>query len=509
MMKTLFDSIAYYAKHNPEREAVVTEHQTISYADLQVQVDRLAAELMQIKSQNLAIYGSNSIEWIVVDLAAKKANITVVPIPLFFSEEQIKHLLSDSQADTVFMPIVLSDVNQKPVTLKWLEELKASKVIKHISAATAVRGQFIHLVNTKDQIQHSRVSLASVKPSKITYTSGSTGTPKGVCLGEDTLDSITDSLSSVLTSLQLGRHLCLIPFATLLENIAGIYVALSMGRSLIVGEVSQFGLISNHEFKVQNFVNTVNEYQIESVILLPQMLKAIVEYITAHNPKGLSSLKFIAVGGGKVSPDLLTQCEKLGLPVYEGYGLSECASVVSLNLPNALKIGSVGRLLPHVEVKIDPSGEVLVKGNAMQGYLNELPASQYIHTGDAGFFDAEGYLFITGRIKQIIVSSFGRNISPEWVESNSASEPEIHQIAIFGEAQPYLSAVIYAKDSVSNQMLDQAIQKANSRMPDYARIQHWCRAEEPFSLKNEMLTDNGKLRRNAIQQRFKADLLLD
>ena len=239
------------------------------------------------------------------------------------------------------------------------------------------------------------------------------------------------------------------------------------------------------------------------------MLKAIVEYITAHNPKGLSSLKFIAVGGGKVSPDLLMQCEKLGLPVYEGYGLSECASVVSLNLPNTLKIGSVGRPLPHVEVKIDSSGEVLVKGNAMQGYLNELPASQYIHTGDAGFFDEEGYLFITGRIKQIIVSSFGRNISPEWVESNSASEPEIHQIAIFGEAQPYLSAVIYAKDSVSNQMLDQAIQKANSRMPDYARIQHWCRAEEPFSLKNEMLTDNGKLRRNAIQQQFKADLLLD
>ena len=120
MMKTLFDSIAYYAKHNPEREAVVTEHQTISYADLQVQVDRLAAELMQIKSQNLAIYGSNSIEWIVVDLAAKKANITVVPIPLFFSKEQIKHLLSDRQADTVFIPIVLSDVNQQSATPKWL-----------------------------------------------------------------------------------------------------------------------------------------------------------------------------------------------------------------------------------------------------------------------------------------------------------------------------------------------------------------------------------------------------
>ena len=509
MMKTLFDSIAYYAKHNPEREAVVTEHQTISYADLQVQVDRLAAELMQIKSQNLAIYGSNSIEWIVVDLAAKKANITVVPIPLFFSKDQIKHLLNDSCTDTVFMIDAFSDANEQPTVPEWLEELKVNKTVKHISVVDTIKGQFIHLVNTKNQIQHSRKSLASIKPSKITYTSGSTGAPKGVCLGEHTLNSITDSLSNALESLQLGRHLCLIPFATLLENIAGIYVALSMGRSLAIGEVSQFGLISNHEFKVQNFVNAVKEYQIESVILLPQMLKAIVEYIATHNPEGFSNLKFIAVGGGKVSPDLLMQCEKLGLPVYEGYGLSECASVVSLNLPNAIKIGSVGQPLPHVEVKINPNGEVVVKGNAMQSYLNEIPVSQYIHTGDAGFFDEEGYLFITGRIKQIIVSSFGRNISPEWVESNSATEPEINQIAVFGEAQPHLSAVIYAKNSVSSSMVDQAIQKANSRMPDYARIQHWCRAEEPFSLKNEMLTDNGKLRRNTIQQRFKADLLLD
>ena len=506
MIKKLFDSIAYHARYSPEREALVTADQTVSYADLQMQVDHLAAELMQMKSGNLAICGSNSIEWIVMDLAAKKANITVVPIPLFFSKNQIRHLLNDSRTDTIFMPAAFGNANEG---IEWLEELKASKTIKHISAANAVKGQFIHLADKRELIAHSQASSDSVKPSKITYTSGSTGTPKGVCLGEDTIDSITQSLSNALASRQLGRHLCLIPFATLLENIAGIYVALSMGRSLTVGEVSQFGLISNHELKVQNFADAVNEYQIESVILLPQMLKAIVEYISGHSPEDFSSLKFIAVGGGKVAPDLLMQCEKLGLPVYEGYGLSECASVVSLNLPNAIKIGSVGRPLPHVEVKITPNGEVLVKGNAMQGYLNELPASQYIHTGDAGFFDEDGYLFITGRIKQIIVSSFGRNVSPEWVESNSASEPEINQIAVFGEAQPHLSAVIYAKDSVSNSMVDQAIQKANARMPDYARIQHWCRAEEPFSLANEMLTDNGKLRRNAIQQRFKADLLLN
>jgi len=501
MKKNLLDAIAYYAQHSPAREALVTAQHSVSYGALQMLVSRLAAELSQMQIRSLALCGSNSIAWIAADLAAKKANITVIPVPLFFSAAQIRHLLQDSRADAVFMPAELS--GGQPAAPEWLQALQASHAVKRIAAADAVKGQFIYLAHTGGLAEHS------AKPSKITYTSGSTGAPKGVCLGEDTLDSITQSLRRALSSSRLGRHLCLIPFAALLENIAGIYVALSMGRALAVGEVSQFGLISNHEFSVQNFVHAVKQYQIESVILLPQMLKAVAEYIAARDAAGFGSLKFIAVGGGKVSPGLLMQCEKLGLPVYEGYGLSECASVVSLNLPNAAKIGSVGRPLPHVEVKISSSGEVLVKGNAMQGYLNEAPAGRHIHTGDAGFFDEDGYLFITGRIKQIIVSSFGRNISPEWVESNSASEPEIHQIAVFGEAQPHLSAVIYASASVSGSKVEQAIQKANARMPDYARIRHWCRADQPFTLENSMLTDNGKLRRSAIRQRFKAELLLD
>lgn len=255
----------------------------------------------------------------------------------------------------------------------------------------------------------------------------------------------------------------------------------------------------------------MQQYRIESVILLPQMLKAIVEYIHQHGDLGLRTLKFIAVGGGKVSADLLKQCQQFNLPVYEGYGLSECASVVSLNLPEARRIGSVGRVLPHVQVEIAANQEVVVKGNAMLGYMHELGREQDavsadIHTGDAGYFDEDGYLYITGRIKQIIVSSFGRNISTEWVEANSLSESEIQQIAIFGEAQPYLSAVIYAAAETSDAQLATAIQRANTRMPDYAQIQQWCRAPQAFSLTNHMLTDNGKLRRAVIQQHFQSAL---
>lgn len=507
MMNSLFDAISTYAKQDPIREAIVSADRTVSYAELNIQVDQLSAELIQMKIQRLAIWGVNSVNWVLIDLAARKAGITVIPIPLFFTQDQVKHLLQDSQVDSICVTDTGGDIEENCAIPEWLMNLTEHAGRREVSTSGAFSGQFIHLLGPQEHAEQGSIKLnLPQQPSKITYTSGSTGTPKGVCLAEETINSITASLSNALASSHLGRHLCLIPFATLLENIAGIYVALSMGRSVVVEEVSQFGLISNHEFNVQRFVDAVRKYQIESVILLPQMLKAMVEYIAEHGPEDFATLKFIAVGGGKVSPDLLSQCQSLNLPVYEGYGLSECASVVSLNLPNARKIGSVGRILPHVEVKIGKNAEVVVKGNAMLGYVNDMAVSPYIHTGDAGYFDEEGYLYITGRIKQIIVSSFGRNISPEWVESNSLSEAEIHQIAIFGEAQPHLSAVIYARACSSDNLIEAAVQKANARMPDYAQIKHWCRAAEPFSLKNQMLTDNGKLRRNQIKQHFHAAL---
>lgn len=500
MMNHLFKAISAYAQQDPGREAIVTDVDTINYAELKSLVEQLRAELIKLNIQRLALWGVNSVDWIIIDLAAQLAGVTVIPIPLFFTKEQVRHLLQDSQADLLCM--VSEKTEDAP---QWLMEL-VDEIGKHeVSVSVDMYARFFRLAQHQTQHQ-GLLPYQSRWLAKITYTSGSTGTPKGVCLAEDTIESITHSLSQALASSQLGRHLCLIPFATLLENIAGIYVALNMGRSVVIDEVSQFGLVSNHTFNVQRFVNAVQTYQIESVILLPQMLKAIVEYSTEYGSTGLSTLKFIAVGGGKVSADFLQQCQQLKLPVYEGYGLSECASVVSLNLPGARRVGSVGRVLPHVEVEIAANSEVVVKGNAMLGYVNDLVATPYIHTGDAGYFDEDGYLYITGRIKQIIVSSFGRNISPEWVESNSLTEPEIQQIVIFGEEQLYLSAVIYADDSTSEQRLAVAIERANARMPDYAQIKRWCRAPEPFSLSNQMLTDNGKLRRQQIQQHFQAEL---
>lgn len=509
-MNMLFHSIAHHAVQTPNQEAIIYENTTVDYATLNKIIDDLSQQLKLLNIQRLAILGSNQLDWVYLDLAAKKAEICVVPVPLFFSSAQTLHLLQDSQVDAIFIANLHHDklknelTKQSSIQHTWLQTLYTTHQVLSVFQILPLQGEFVHLSTPINQTESLKQH-----PSKITYTSGSTGTPKGVCLAEDTIQSITESLSNALASRHLGRHLCLIPFATLLENIAGIYVALNMGRSIVIGHVTTFGLISNHQFAANLFAQTIQKYQIQSVILLPQMLKAIVEYIHEFGITALKSLKFIAVGGGKVSPDLLKQANQLKLPVYEGYGLSECASVVSLNLPEAIKLGSVGKPLPHVHVELSERGEILVHGHAMQGYLNELPIDPIIHTGDAGYFDEDGFLFITGRMKQIIVSSFGRNISPEWVEANALNEAEIQQIAIFGEAKAFLSAVVYAPAHISDEEIQTALHTANTRMPDYAEVKKWYRSDMPFSLENQMLTDNGKLRRNVIYTNFQTQLKHD
>ena len=250
----------------------------------------------------------------------------------------------------------------------------------------------------------------------------------------------------------------------------------------------------------------------------------------------LPSLKFMAVGGGKVSPTLLQDAQALNLPVYEGYGLSECGSVVSLNTPKANRAGSVGKPMPHASVSIAASGEVMVKGNAMQGYLNHdnsdnsdnsdnnqsgsaINDNAIIATGDIGHLDEDGYLYITGRRKNVLISSFGRNISPEWVESQLLTQPIIYQAAVLGDGAPSLSAVIVANSNwlsanssrsdlhkAIENAIEQAIAIVNETLPDYARINNWKLAEMPFSTDNGLLTDNGKLRRPQILKTYEAAL---
>ncbi|MEZ7502411.1 AMP-binding protein [Psychrobacter sp. Arc29] len=535
-MTPIYTAICQHARQTPKQVAIQTiaDHNTTSltYNQLQRTLSSLHQTLETWQGKRVALYAHNDIDWIILDLALSTVGAVVVPIPLFFSAAQIAHLLQDAQIETVYvgsgltLPVVDNMYN-------WIiADTPETKTIKS-EQATHITGRFYQLADT---ITDHTLSSTASDFCKVTYTSGSTGMPKGVCLGQDTLMRIVESLSGALadtltddatnapeasnTTSNFG-HLSVLPFATLLENVAGVYVSLYMGRTLVTGCIDQFGLLSNQAFDAERLITAVNAHDIASVILLPQMLKAICEHMVANGTTESSanaavpSLKFMAVGGGKVSPQLLKDASALSLPVYEGYGLSECGSVVSLNTPKANRTGSVGKPMPHASVSIAYSGEVMVKGNAMQGYLNHNDNQDddgIIATGDIGHLDDDGYLYITGRRKNVLISSFGRNISPEWVEAQLSTQPIIYQVAVLGDGEPHLSAVIVANPNMTATSSDpqsaiaQAIDVVNQTLPDYARIQQWHLAEQPFSTDNELLTDNGKLRRAHIFTAYQSAL---
>ena len=242
------------------------------------------------------------------------------------------------------------------------------------------------------------------------------------------------------------------------------------------------------------------------------MVPELLDLVVAAAEKGWpvpASLRFVAVGGGSVARELLARAAAVGLPVYEGYGLSEGASVVCLNTPEAHRPGTVGRPLPHARLRIDGRGEVMIRGATMLGYLGATPQNPGadLATGDLGELDDDGYLHLRGRLRNVYITTLGRNVSPEWVEREIVCEPGIRQVLVHGEARPYAVALI-VPDSANTtpEVIECSIANANRRLPDYARVRRWTCVPGPFGVSEGLATANGRLRREAIVSRYAVQL---
>lgn len=454
---------------------------TLDDAALGERVRALVDALVASGARRFASRLDNGPDWLALDLAIRSLDAVHVPLPTFFSPAQIAHALASSGADAVIVP-----------------------------AGTALPDNFAACPTfaLDDQLTLLRLDPAAVVlpagTACITFTSGTTGAPKGVCLDAASLLTVAQSLADAAAPLAPKRHLCLMPLSTLLENVAGLYAALISGAEIAVPPLAEVGYTGASGLDVPTLIACLHRYRPDSAILLPQLLLALV--MAAEQGATLpDSLKFLAVGGGRVGPALLARAEALGLPVYEGYGLSECASVVCLNRPGAARAGSVGKPLPHAKVSaID--GELFVEGVRCLGYLggDPLPPGA-IATGDLGHIDADGFVHITGRRKNVFITSFGRNVSPEWVESELLQHPAFAQAIVHGEAQPFNVAIVWPRraDLDAAALLD-ALNDVNRGLPDYAQVRDIVRADAPFSFADGLLTSNGRPRRDAILTRYRA-----
>ncbi|NIY76009.1 AMP-binding protein [Thalassospira sp. HF15] len=442
------------AEHPTDKVALRAEADQVSYGNLIARIETHAKDLADVDVLGIAL--DNEIDWVIWDLAAMKSETVCVPIPPFFTKAQIDH-------------------------------------------ATATAG-ITHMITPNGMVQTGLAKSATIpaRTAKITFTSGTTGTPKGVCLPASAMMNVASSIYQILGDGFAGTHFSVLPLAVLLENVAGVYAGLLAGCTVHLTGLQSFGA------QYENLHGLLKGADATSAILVPELLRVLMMQVMQFGP--LSNLEFIAVGGSRIDPTLIAKARHIGLPVYEGYGLSECASVLSMNVPGKDKPGTTGALLPHVKAEICDD-EIIIRDPGFLGYVGD-PSSngdatsspiERFATGDLGQISEDGFVTVTGRRKNVLITSLGRNISPEWPESALLAQPDIYQAIVFGDGKPHLEALIVP--SRADAGINAAVAAANASLPEYAQIKHFTLAA-PFTAQNGCLTGNGRPKRDVILSQY-------
>lgn len=472
----LYARVLDAARAQPQALALKDGHWALRFGEL---ADVLTGLLYALRVQGpvLASRLDNGVPALLVELAAQAAGVAALALPPYFTAAQCQHALDQSGARMLVLPqgAPAPDASWRceasapwPGLSLWRREAPAAALA--LPAGTAC----------------------------ITYTSGSTGAPKGVCLSAEHLAAVASSLGQAFDALAPRHHLCALPLSTLLETV-GVYAALFVGARVELRGLAELGYSGAAGLDPRRLRAVLAEVQPHSLILVPQLLDGLLLAIAADGALPQPP-RLIAVGGARVAPRLLERAAAAELTVFEGYGLSEAGSVVCLNRPGEVTPGSVGRPLPHLRLSVADSGELCVDGPRFLGYLGEpAPAPGPLRTGDLGALDEAGRVHIEGRLREMFITSYGRNVAPAWVEGELLAEPAIAQAVVSGEAEPWNLALLWPRDpAISDAELARIVARVNAGLPDYARIGGVLRLPAPLSIEAGLLTANGRPRRAAV-----------
>ena len=318
-MREFFEGLLHHAAVAGDSPALVSANGVLSYRALVERVRGHAQWAIRLPHRVGLIFTKGT-DYVICDLALSFAGKELVPLPEFFSDAQLLHIAQAAQ---------LSDVVADGASAKRAKRL----------------GLTVHELDAE--------SVTNIAPAigagRIIFTSGTTGKPKGVCLSERQLLASVAALAEASRASAADRYLSVLPNSLLLEQIAGMYLPLSVGAAIHLPGIlaaSPAGQLAAAE-----------QARATATVLVPELLAAWVKELQARGNRAPASLRFIAVGGAPIPQRLATAAWQHGLPVYEGYGLSECSSVVSVNRPDARRAGTVGRPLSDVAVAIDDRGD--------------------------------------------------------------------------------------------------------------------------------------------------------
>jgi long-subunit acyl-CoA synthetase (AMP-forming) len=481
-MRELFDALHYRAAIAGNSLAFDDGISRLDYAALASRVAGAAEELRAVSPSPtvIGVLGGNHIDWIIGQLAGWYAGKTVVPLPPFFRVSHLRHLARDAGVSYVWTTLDM------------------------VGTARLLGIPFDPIPDRLTSV----VPTPSASAGQIAYTSGSTGEPKGVLLESGQMMWTAQALARAIAARSDDSYLSVLPLALLLETICAVMVPILVGARVRLETAFAANFDEGAAFPLAELVA---KHRPSCIVLVPQLLQSWIAQLNEARTKAPDSLRFVAVGGAAVSPALAQEAWELGIPAYEGYGLSECGSVVALNRPDARRPGTVGKPLPGLDIRIE-SGEIVVRGaSVMDGYLHGAPARGVCATGDVGEIDASGFLTVRGRRDNLIVTPMGRNISPEWIESLILSDPRIAHCVVAHVEGPHLT-VILVPALRDEEWFEQASHEAIGAMvtgccrdaPAYAVPRQFVVAPAAELARFGLMTGNGRIRRKALLEAYSA-----
>jgi len=519
-----------------------------SYKKFLSTVDSLADGLLKMgvqRADKIAILSENRPEWLASDLAINKLGAVSVPIHTTSNQPLIEYILKDSKSGFLFVSNPLLSRNSD----FFSQFVKEQPNLKIVSFDHGSNSQISadNLFFYEDLIKISGKNFESVESelASIVYTSGTTGEPKGVMLSNQNFLNNVDGALKKFTITNQDKFLSILPLSHVLERTLGSYIAVIAGSSIAYAESIQ-QLSKNlkeikptiiigvprifEKTKQKIFLNIRNKnFLIKKLFFLSlkkndtTLIKRVADkliYKKIRQQFG-GHLRFAVSGGAAIHERILRFYNSVDIKIVEGYGLTETSPIITCNTVENRAIGTVGDVLPGVEIKIGPDKEILTKSKSvMLGYWNKpeltkeiIDGEGWFRTGDLGFIDGNKLLTIIGRKKDIIVTSNGKNIFPEKIESAINLSPYINQSIVVGHKKNHLTALIIPdQESIKENFKDQSVniksliekevEKANLLGHDYEKVECFELLQEPFSVEKDELTPTLKIRRHVIESKY-------
>ena len=453
--------------------------QTDSWADLKDHAFKISKSLIKLEinpNDKISIYSYNRKEWSYIYAATQMIRSVSVGVYHTCSAEEVDWIVGNSCSKIVFVGHNPSDNDEKgkmPVNrlIPVLDKLEAvEKVVLMEGVKSEIHekiiswDEFIKYGETIDEseVQSRLESLKSDDTSALIYTSGTTGNPKGVELTHGNWEFQVDALKDILRFDQGEKYVSWLPLAHVFGQLVDNHTWVKNALHLHIVDNPINIVDYAKEVKPHLFIGVPRIYEkiysnlkaaIDSKAILRIGLKLpFLSNIFKQKLKeavGLVNVRYAATGAAPINPDILRLFHRLEIPLYEGYGMTENTAVATSNHDGHNKIGTVGIPVDGTEVKISDDGEILLKGkHVMKGYFNNIEATNkdliegWLHTGDIGKIDSDGFLSITGRKKEIYVSSGGKNIAPLVIEETMKSISIVSQCFLVGDGRKYCSALL-------------------------------------------------------------------